>query len=72
MYLVATRLTRDQKVSLAAKLLREIVSEPRHVRNERAFGKARALWTLAYLERKNGNEVGAEELQMKDRREGSA
>lgn len=66
MYLVETMLTRDQKVSLAAKLLREIVkiSERRLDMNGHL---ARALWMLANLRKQNGNEVGAEELRQKAR-----
>lgn len=64
MYLVATMLTRDQKVSVAAKLLREIVDMSQGMLEMNGH-LARALWTLANLERKNGNDVGAEELRQK-------
>lgn len=64
MYLVATMLTRDQNVSVAAKLLREIVDMSQGMLEMNGH-LARALWTLANLERKNGNDIGAEELRQK-------
>ena len=64
MYLVATMLTRDQKISLAIKLLREIVDMSQGMLEMNGH-LARALWTLANLEKKNGNDVGAEELRQK-------
>lgn len=66
MYLVATMLNRDQKVSLAAKLLREIVDMSQGMLEMNGH-LARAMWALANLENQNGNEAGAEELRQKAR-----
>lgn len=66
MYLVATLLNRDQKVSLAVKLLREIVDMSQGMLEMNGH-LARAMWTLANLEKQNGNEAGAEELRQKAR-----
>ncbi len=66
MYLVASMLISDQKASLAAKLLREVVDMSQGMLEMNGH-LARALWTLANLENDIGNEAEAEELRTKAR-----